>query len=110
MTISNTQAVKLALIPGAAETLENAAISSGNLAWDGMAKTVKYARNTLYVGVALTAIGATIAALSGEDNTTRQYAGATVGAIGTSIATFAAKKLWDATSLVQTTYNSGGRL
>jgi hypothetical protein len=109
MTMSNTQAIGFALIPGAAESLERHAIGLGNMAWDGMAKGVKYARNALYFGVAFTAIAATGAALSGEDSTTRQYACATVATVGAGVATLAAKRLYDATSFLQSVVNSGAR-
>lgn len=110
MTVSNIQAVAFALTPGAAEALERCARGVGNMAWDGMAKGVKYARNALYVGVALTTIAATGAVLSDEDSTARRYACATVATLGAGLATLSAKRLYDATSLLQRLINSGFRL
>ena len=107
MPISNTQAVAFALTPGAAEALERQALGAGNMAWDGMAKGVKYARNALYVGVALTTIAATGAALSDDASETSQYACATVATLGAGLATLAAKRLYDATSFLQKAINSG---
>ena len=112
MTISNIQAIGFALMPGAAEFLERYAVGVGGMAtinMDGAATSVKYARNVLYVGVALTTIAATGVALSDEDNTTRQYTCATVATLGAGLATFAAKKLYDATSFLQRVINYGAR-
>jgi hypothetical protein len=102
MTISNSQAARLALVPGAAEFLERYAVdSAGNMAWDGMIKDVKYARNALYLGMALTAIGAAGATLSVGDNTTRQYVCATVATLGAGVTILAAKRLYGAATFFQ---------
>lgn len=54
MAMSNIHAIVFALTPCVAETLERHANSTGNLACSGMANSVKYERNVLYFGVALT--------------------------------------------------------
>lgn len=54
--LSNTDAIKLALIPGQAEILHSWAESQGNMVWSGLAKSIQIARNLLYVGIALTVI------------------------------------------------------
>ena len=48
MRMSNIQAVGFALNPGSAEALERNVIRSGNMAWDGMSKGIKHARNAFY--------------------------------------------------------------
>ena len=104
MSMSNIQALAFALRPGAAEYLEKYAISAGNIAWDGMVKGVKYARNALYVSVALTIIAGIGATLS-----TRQYACATVATMGAVLAIVAAKRLYNTTLFLQRAINAGLR-
>lgn len=55
--MTTTQAAICISIPGYAELLENKANCEGNLGWHGIAKKIKYTRNSLFAGVALTAIG-----------------------------------------------------
>lgn len=107
MTISNNQAVGLALIPGAAEMLERRSIIIGNMSWIGMAKAVKYTRNALYCGVALAIIGAIGAAIG----TTGApfYISTITAALGTIITICATKALYDATLSIQRAINSGAR-
>jgi hypothetical protein len=108
MSMSNTQAVRFALTPGAAEALESYANSASNLAWYGAAKAVKYTRNALYVGVALTTIAAMGASLT--DSTATQYACTTLATLSVGFTTLAAKRLYDATSFIQGAINSQSRL
>lgn len=109
MTISNIQAAGIALIPGIAESIETHATYEGNLAWAGMAKGVKYARNALYFTGALTIIAATGAALANGDSTTTQYACTTVATLSAGVATLAANKLYKATSFLQAAADLGAR-
>ena len=55
--MSNEDALIFAFVPGAAEELERAANGSGNFAWYGMAKRIKYCRNAFYIFSALMTIG-----------------------------------------------------
>lgn len=107
MTMTNTQAVRFALMPGEAETLKRKADRSGNLGWWRLAEEIMDSRDILYVGISLTTLAAIGAALS--VSRTRQYACPTVATFGAGIATLAAKRLYDATSLLQSYINSGNR-
>jgi hypothetical protein len=55
MTLSNTGAAQLALIPGVAETAKRYADAYANVAWSGLILKVIYLRNSMYVTGALTA-------------------------------------------------------
>lgn len=105
MEMSNIQAVGFALIPGAVEGLERQAIEVGNMAWDGTAKRVKYSRNALYLGFALTAIGATGATIGTTGAVL--YTGTVLAILGVGITILAAKRLYNATSFLQVAINSG---
>ncbi|MEM1282184.1 MAG: hypothetical protein AAGG81_01380 [Chlamydiota bacterium] len=105
MSFSNTDALKLALIPGAAESLERWALIKRNMGWLGMAKGVKYQRDALYVGIALTTIGVAGMYFC-EPHTMSDVVGKSVVALGVGLSGLASKRLYDATSLVQTVTDS----
>ncbi len=95
-------AAGFALIPGAAEYVEQTANHQGSLALFQTAKQIKYLRNVLYFGVALTAIGATGEVIG----TTKAvlYTTKVVGILGFGITSFAATKLYHLTLFFVTIY------
>ena len=104
MTMSNIDAVMFALTPGAAEQIMEEANRSGNAAWLGMATGVKYARDAVYIGVALVAIAALGAAFTAAIGTATL-----VASIGASLTTFAAVKLYEMTAFIQLAVNANRR-
>lgn len=105
--MSNTQAILLAFLPGCVEVLEQHSIQAGNMAWDGMAKGVKYARNALYGSIALVAIASI--GIARSNNPMIKYPCAVIVISGAILAILSAKKLYDDTSLIQRLINSGMR-
>lgn len=105
MTIlSNTDAIRLALIPGYAEALHRSTEGLGNMAWSGFFIRIKNARNILYIGVALTAIASIGAAIATTVVAISVYAVVIIAAVGLSI--FAARRLYVVTSHVQEILNT----
>lgn len=98
MFISTSMAIKLALRPGDAEALGTYANNKGYLALSGIAKGVKYARNGLYISVALTVIAAIGAGLAAT-GAVLQYSCAIVATCGVGLAIMYAKRLYDITAL-----------
>ena len=101
--ISNTEAARLALIPGVAEglaeSLETHSIRVGNMALDG-SKRIIYCRKAMYFGIALTTIATAGALQSDEDHAIRRYSCAAVATLGAAVTGLAAKRLYDVTSWV----------
>lgn len=108
MVMSNIKAVVVALAPGAAEAVAKRAANLGNMEWNGAARTIRYTRNILYCGSALAAIAMT-AANSSKESPAMQYACTAITFAGTCLATVAAKKLYDATALLQRAVNASYR-
>lgn len=106
ISMSPFQATMLALLPGQAETLEHIANCRGNMGWAGMAMGVRYARNALYVGTALTTL-ATIG-MRKSDGVMKCMSGA-VCVLGAGLTVGSAKKLYDSTSFVRDCFNKGYR-
>jgi hypothetical protein len=104
MFMSNFEAVRFALTPGAAESLERQANDLGNLAQCGVAKSVKYKRNLLYVSAALTAI-ATIGAILAATGTALQFRCMVVAVLSAVQTILSAKMLYDVTAFLQPTIN-----
>src|SRR5687767_5722438 len=102
MTMSNMHALAFALIPGQVEALERHSNYAGNLAWYGMSKGVKYSRNILFVGIAVTVIAAKCAKTSHDKNKKiRKYACASVAVLGAGITLIATKRLHYFTKMIQ---------
>lgn len=105
MTISNIQAVKLALMPGTAEALERQATQAGNLAFLGMANGIKVARNVLYVAIGCTAI-ATRKAFTSEGSTIKRIGYTTLATLGIGTTALVAKILYKRTVFGQHAINN----
>jgi hypothetical protein len=99
--MSNIQAVKFALTPGDAEAIERLADDKGNMAWYWLAKSVKYSRNYLYAGLAIT----TIAVTGRNFAMIGPCSSKIVATLGIGLAAFSAKDLYDATSFLQSAVN-----
>jgi hypothetical protein len=108
MKMSNTQAVIIALMPKAAESLENSANELSCLVWYKKTKEIKRARNALYVSTAVTII-ATIGRFFNQSSSIKQYTCTITAVLGASLAVLNANKLYDATLFVQNVVNLGTR-
>lgn len=101
MTITGSQAIRLALIPGQAETLEDLADRRQNFQWKEMAREVKVKRNTLYFCLATAIIGIAVVEFSSE-RSPHQLAGRRfLNGCATGLAILTAKKLYEAVTAVQ---------
>jgi hypothetical protein len=106
--VSNIHSARLALVPGVVESFEKEAVATGNMAWSGMTKGIKYARNALYVCAAVVVIAAVGAALAAT-GTVLQYVFIAVVILGSVHTGLAAKRLYDAASLLHSSINAGFR-
>src|SRR4051812_46738678 len=95
MTISSTDILKIALIPGNAESLHNEV--SGNMLLSGMVNNVKRIRNAMFVGVAATTAFAVTSALTDGGYS---LASATLATASAGITALVAKNLYKTTSMV----------
>lgn len=109
MSMSNLQAIKIALIPCAAESLERRFSEEGNLGWCGMATSVKFERNALYFCTAMTAMASVGMLQSDESSEYRKLAFAGTTVICASITALVAKRLYDVTSAIQKLVNTAPR-
>lgn len=104
MLVSNLQVALFVLAPGAAESLESRANIDGNMAWQGIAKSVKYTRNALYIGIALTAL-ATFSMCFAESVEKKIICGSLIG-LGLTLVAWSAKKLYDEAGEIRRIFNS----
>src|SRR6185369_2985248 len=107
-TLTQAQAVGLALIPCAAESAADAALRSGNMTRYGAALGMKYTRNTVYIGTVFTAAAATAAYTT--DSETKQFAYKIATGIGLGVTAYAFNKLNYFASLFKVRYNTNVEL
>lgn len=96
MTISKTDIIKFALIPGNVEALEKKASNGGSLAMYGIAKGMKYARNVIYCGPLVTFASLTagiVFCAMDTKSTVRQGLCFTAAAASITFTVMAAKRL-----------------
>lgn len=97
MTMSNTDALRVALVPGNAEYLQERLGS--NVYLSSMAGRVAEVRNTMYVGVAATAAFAVTSALTDGGYSLASAGLATVAGVFTTVV---AKNLYETTTKFRT--------
>jgi hypothetical protein len=107
--MSNTQAAQLALVPGRAEAGETLATNRGNMAWNGIFRGVKIARNLTYIASAVTTIGV-IGSLFSKNSPTQKKVFKATAAIGIGATALAAKGLYNKAKEMQAHFNAGGRI
>jgi hypothetical protein len=95
MTITNTDILKIAFVPGNAEELRSA--TANNVLLSGMANNVVQIRNAMYVGVAATTAFAITSALTDGGYSLASAALATASA---GLTALVAKNLYKTTSMV----------
>lgn len=101
-SMSNSQALQFALTPGAAEKLETISQNRGNLAWQGLAKGIKYARNFFFATATFTAVAATKTATNQNS-----YAYVVLTAIGIGASFYTAQKLYQKAKTLQQLIQQG---
>lgn len=97
MNMSTIQALEFSLVPGNAERLERYSERNGNMAWNGFARSIKYARNAFYISFALTSIAAIgNSFFSGEENKGSLEVCRLLTVLGVGCSSLLGKKLYDA--------------
>lgn len=101
MPVSNTDMLKLLLLPGSAEILQEGN-TSNNLIIYGLAKDIQFARNALHIGIAITIIASLSSIYSShENNTANHHTYLSIVGVGVGTTILAAKKLLDASLFIK---------
>ena len=80
--------------------MEASSNAVGNLAWNGLAKGVKYSRNALYTSVGSAAVFATGAYLTGGSSAA-SYSCTALSTVSVAVSGVAAKRLFDSVQMVK---------
>lgn len=96
--VSNLRTISFALTPNQAKNIEHIATGCSKMAWDEIAKVVRFARNALYVSIALTALAAIG---TGILDGVMKHISVTVCVLAVGLTVGSAKRLYDCALFVQ---------